>query len=269
LLFVVPALITSVATLIGVVIVTVGQFVSARNDRALAHQEIDLLKKLQPDSPAASDLEMIIRKRIGKWRGRYEESRFAYIRSRNLVAMAAVAVTLAMPMLFYLKPEEALGGLPDLVRSMILTLIGGAAVALVGAIVYLIVALVRAHKEAGERRRLRDGRDKTGTDQSSSSGTGPDGSPKSSPAQSPNGSSDLASAATSPEATPDLSLGAGMVTQHRPGVPSLPASWLGPGPEMSRRFRARADCVRSGTVSTLAPLRPLEAFGLVSAQFMK
>jgi hypothetical protein len=112
--------------------------------------------------------------------------------------MAAVAVTLAMPMLFYLKPEEALGGLPDLVRSMILTLIGGAAVALVGAIVYLIVALVRAHKEAGERRRLRDGRDKTGTDQSSSSGTGPDGSPKSSRAQSPNGSSDLASAATSP-----------------------------------------------------------------------
>jgi hypothetical protein len=82
---VVPALITSVATLIGVVIVTVGQFVSARNDRALAHQEIDLLKKLQPDSPVASDLEMIIRKRIGKWRGRYEESRFATFAPETLL----------------------------------------------------------------------------------------------------------------------------------------------------------------------------------------
>lgn len=52
----VPALIA----LIGVVVVAVCQLVSARNDRALAHQEVDLLKKLQRGSHAATDLEMII-----------------------------------------------------------------------------------------------------------------------------------------------------------------------------------------------------------------
>jgi hypothetical protein len=115
----VPALITSITGLIVAVIVTVGQFLSARNDRALAHQEVDLLKKLQSGSQAAADLEMIINKRIDRWRAKYEGSISAANRSRNFLGIAAVTLILAIPMLFYLKPQEAWGGLSDLVVTMI------------------------------------------------------------------------------------------------------------------------------------------------------
>jgi hypothetical protein len=193
----VPALITSIATLLGAVIYAVGQFVSNRNDRTLAQQEVDLLKKLQPGSQAQTDLEMIIRKRIGKWRERYEESHFAFNHARNFLVFAAVAVAMAMPMLFYLKPEEASGGLPDLIRAMFLILIGGAAAGLLGTIVYLILALVRMAKETRERRQAHDA-DHTTVPDRLPPATGKAGSPRSPPGHLPNGSSDSATVSTSP-----------------------------------------------------------------------
>ena len=81
----VPALIA----LIGVV-VAVCQLVSARTDWALAHQEVDLIKKLQRGSHAANDLEMIISKRIGSWRGRHEASRVTVKWSAGLAAIASL-----------------------------------------------------------------------------------------------------------------------------------------------------------------------------------
>ena len=197
----VPATIAAIASVVAVVITAVGQLVSqlvsTRNDLALAHQEVDLLKKLQPGSQAETDLEMIIRKRIGKLRGRYDESRLAWNHAKNFLICAAVAVALAMPMLFYLKPEEAWGGLPDLLRSVILVLVGGAAVALLGTTVYLILAFVHRYKESRERRQSHDAGDATNPDRLPPE-PGKAGSPKSRPAHLPNGSSDSATASTSP-----------------------------------------------------------------------
>lgn len=38
-----------------------------RNDRAITHQEVDLLAKLDPRSKAAQDLNEVIQARIGRW----------------------------------------------------------------------------------------------------------------------------------------------------------------------------------------------------------
>jgi hypothetical protein len=68
--FVVPALIALIGVIAAAVLQLLGQLASARNDRALAHQEVDLLQKLQarqPRSQAATDLEVIVSRRIRKW----------------------------------------------------------------------------------------------------------------------------------------------------------------------------------------------------------
>lgn len=59
------------APVIGVVFVAatgvVGQLLTSRNDRALTHQEVDLLAKLDPASKAARDLNGVIEARVARW----------------------------------------------------------------------------------------------------------------------------------------------------------------------------------------------------------
>jgi hypothetical protein len=194
LLFMVPALIA----LIGVAIATagqlVGQFISARNDRALAHQEVDLLKKLQPGSQAAADLEIVIRTRIGKWRGRHEKRRVAQTRFWMRIAGAYAALTLGLLLLFYVKPE-ARGELPTLARGAIyflLVLAGLQVLAAIGWFLRLAVLAVKGKRETGVEL---DDAAQTASSDPSPAATGP--------APSPNGSSDHATPSASPEARPD------------------------------------------------------------------
>jgi hypothetical protein len=141
----IPALIALVGVLIATAGQLIGQLVSARNDRALAHQEVDLLKKLERGQ-AAADLEAIINSRIRKWRRSYEVTRVTLKQAWALLGVASVAVALAIPLVLYVKPE-AWSGLPALARTITLVLLGGAAVSLVGSVALTVVYLFRTLKQ--------------------------------------------------------------------------------------------------------------------------
>jgi len=61
------------------VIAAVAQVISSRNDRAQAHQEVDLLRKLDPTSDttkelaeaAAKELAEVVQARIGRWHQKF------------------------------------------------------------------------------------------------------------------------------------------------------------------------------------------------------
>lgn len=103
--FMITALIAAVATVIAAIIAVVGQMISNRNDRALAHQEVDLLKKLSPDSDAATHLEMVIERRIGQWRDKSEPYRVAQARGNRSLVFALAAIYLVLPLSLYLDPQ--------------------------------------------------------------------------------------------------------------------------------------------------------------------
>jgi hypothetical protein len=60
------AFLTALVPVIVALVTVVGQRLSGRNDRAQTHQEVDLLAKLDPRSPAASNLNQVIE----DWRSR-------------------------------------------------------------------------------------------------------------------------------------------------------------------------------------------------------
>jgi type II secretory pathway component PulL len=65
---VVVALITAVGLVLVSIVSVTGQWLTSRNDRTLTHQEVDLLKKLDPDSGAAADVTAVIQSRIASWK---------------------------------------------------------------------------------------------------------------------------------------------------------------------------------------------------------
>ena len=69
------ALIAAAASVLAVLVSVVGTVINSRNDRALTHQEVDLLTKLQPDSKAARELHAVIEARINSWYGRAYKTR--------------------------------------------------------------------------------------------------------------------------------------------------------------------------------------------------
>ena len=69
------ALLSNLGLIIVAVVTVGGQWVNSRNDRALAHQEVDLLKKLDdPTSSAAVDLNEVIEERLRVWKKRARPS---------------------------------------------------------------------------------------------------------------------------------------------------------------------------------------------------
>jgi hypothetical protein len=70
-----PNLIAAIASVIVIIVTVIGQFVSSRNDRNLTNQELDILKKLDPNSPTARELSEVIQFRVAKWRRRITKSR--------------------------------------------------------------------------------------------------------------------------------------------------------------------------------------------------
>jgi Flp pilus assembly protein TadB len=84
----VPAAIAAASSVVVILITTVGQWLSNRNDRALAHQEVELLQKLQPNSRTAKDLEQVIASRIDAWKLRQQP---AAVRHRAFAFWAILA----------------------------------------------------------------------------------------------------------------------------------------------------------------------------------
>jgi uncharacterized BrkB/YihY/UPF0761 family membrane protein len=119
-----------------------------------------------------------------RWRRSYEARR-AWKQIWGFLAVAAVALALASSLTFYIQPEKWWDGLPDLARDVAKILLGGAVVALVCAVGWGFVFLVKNVRTS--RRDRRDDR-KTASPKSQAA-TGP--------APSPNGSSDHATASTS------------------------------------------------------------------------
>jgi hypothetical protein len=62
-----PNLIAAIASIIVIVITVIGQWLNTRNDRNLANQELEILKKLDSNSQAARELSELIEFRIAKW----------------------------------------------------------------------------------------------------------------------------------------------------------------------------------------------------------
>ena len=125
-----------------------GQLISTRNDRALAQQEVDLLKKLRPESRAAIDLEVVISSRIGKWRSKHQEWRIAANRALTYWAIAYVVSTLALLLVSAVTPDEAMEMLPSFVRIYAYILWLFSLIALVFAILYLCDAVRSAFAES-------------------------------------------------------------------------------------------------------------------------
>jgi hypothetical protein len=51
-----PNLIAAITSVVVIMITVIGQWISSRNDRNLINQELDILKKLDPNSKTARDL---------------------------------------------------------------------------------------------------------------------------------------------------------------------------------------------------------------------
>jgi uncharacterized membrane protein YbjE (DUF340 family) len=180
------AAIAAMASVIVVVIATVGQVISARNDRALAHQEVDLLKKLQPGSKAATDLETVIGKRIGGWRAGHDASRFAFRVLWVSLVCALIVLTLSFGLDVHDDPERAWRLLPLQLRifTWVAALIIG--MALGGAV--LVIISRKTFKSDGGRWLLRQLSDDqaAGPDESVSEASSTEIPPKPSAAHSPN-----------------------------------------------------------------------------------
>jgi Flp pilus assembly protein TadB len=118
-----PTLIAALTSVIVIMITTLGQWLSNRNDRALAHQEVELLKHLQPNSRAAKDLEEVIASRIDVWKFElrpvavfYRVFAFWAVLA-YLFSLVFVAVMLTAPRLVTRAPLTALFFLPVVVCS--------------------------------------------------------------------------------------------------------------------------------------------------------
>jgi hypothetical protein len=53
------------------VIAAAAQVINSRNDRAQAHQEVDLLLKLDPTSDTAKQLFQVLQARVNRWHARF------------------------------------------------------------------------------------------------------------------------------------------------------------------------------------------------------
>jgi len=64
-------LIPMVGAVLVAVIAAAAQVINSRNDRAQAHQEVDLLRKLDPTSDTAKELAEVLQARIGRWHQKF------------------------------------------------------------------------------------------------------------------------------------------------------------------------------------------------------
>jgi Flp pilus assembly protein TadB len=64
-------LIPVIGTVLAAVIAGAAQLINSRNDRAQAHQEVDLLLKLDPTSDTAKQLNQVVEARVQQWHAKF------------------------------------------------------------------------------------------------------------------------------------------------------------------------------------------------------
>jgi hypothetical protein len=95
---VVTSLIPAIASIIGIIITVIGQWINSRNDRNLTNQELDILKKLDSNSRAARELSQVIESRIETWRKKAMKSERLKRRALVLVVVSYILVLLLIPL---------------------------------------------------------------------------------------------------------------------------------------------------------------------------
>jgi hypothetical protein len=99
-----PTIITVVGLILVALISLAGTLLTTRNDRALSHQEVDLPKKLDPESRAAKDLSLVIEAGVNRWYKKYYKPVVATsdrkpVARQRTVARADSVVTVAASIL--------------------------------------------------------------------------------------------------------------------------------------------------------------------------
>jgi hypothetical protein len=119
-----PNLITAIASVVVILITVIGQWINSRNDRSLTNQELDILKGLDANAPAARELSEVIQFRISKWHDKT-------VKSARLVrrALSWLAVTWLLLMAGSLIESRAFS--LDLLETIFLVLASVAFLAMV------------------------------------------------------------------------------------------------------------------------------------------
>jgi hypothetical protein len=94
----VVSLVPAIAGVIGIIITVIGQWINSRNDRNLTNQELDILNKLDSNSPAAHKLSEVIESRIETWRKRAIKSKRLKRRALVWVVVSYILVLLLIPL---------------------------------------------------------------------------------------------------------------------------------------------------------------------------
>jgi hypothetical protein len=86
-------LVPALASVIVIIITVTGQWINSRNDRNLANQEVEILKKLDSNSRTARELNEVIEFRVTRWHRKIAQSR----RSRwRAIALALAGYVLSV-----------------------------------------------------------------------------------------------------------------------------------------------------------------------------
>jgi hypothetical protein len=72
-------------SVVGAVLVASGavQLINSRNDRAQAHQEVDLLLKLDPTRDTANQLNQVVQARVQSWHAKFYKNTRPPVGSRR------------------------------------------------------------------------------------------------------------------------------------------------------------------------------------------
>jgi hypothetical protein len=85
------------------VVAAAGQVINSRNDRAQAHQEVDLLQKLRqmdPTSDTAKQLDEVVQVRIGRWHRKFYKDTPKLMGRRRLPPAILVPIVVWLLIIF-------------------------------------------------------------------------------------------------------------------------------------------------------------------------
>jgi hypothetical protein len=125
--------------------------INSRNDRSLANQEIDILKKLDPNGAEAHQLSEVIQSRIARWHWRASESRRLVLYGVVCFYIALLAVYLGV----YMSEPETLN------RKAVVFILS-----VVGSVFYAfsLYLIIRGSRMLRKERRSREGKVRSGPD---------------------------------------------------------------------------------------------------------
>ena len=101
------ALIAGAATVLAVFVTAFGQWLTSRNDRQLTLAELNLLSKMRPGSQPDRGLEVVIGRRVGRWRSASTYWRRMFRRSALVAGISMFFAVVYAALGVLLKPDTA------------------------------------------------------------------------------------------------------------------------------------------------------------------